>query len=140
MTQRTVFFVSDGTGITAETFGNPSWPSSHSSLGMCGALHRQHREGTASGRGNQRHPARGRPAAHRLCHAVNAEVLDVFKRHCQARVLDMISSFIEPLEDEFGVTSNHRVGRFSNVTQSREYHDRIEAINFALAHDDGQSA
>jgi hypothetical protein len=31
------------------------------------------------------------------------------------------------------------VGRFSDVSKSKEYHDRIEAINFSLAHDDGQS-
>jgi regulator of PEP synthase PpsR (kinase-PPPase family) len=52
----------------------------------------------------------------------------------------MFRTFVEPLEDEFGVKSNHRVGRFSDVSQSQEYNDRIEAINFSLAHDDGQSA
>jgi regulator of PEP synthase PpsR (kinase-PPPase family) len=31
------------------------------------------------------------------------------------------------------------VGRFSDVSRSKEYTDRIEAINFSLAHDDGQS-
>jgi regulator of PEP synthase PpsR (kinase-PPPase family) len=31
------------------------------------------------------------------------------------------------------------VGRFSDISKSKEYHDRIEAINFSLAHDDGQS-
>jgi len=36
--------------------------------------------------------------------------------------------------------SNHRVGRFADVSKSQEYTDRIEAINFSLAHDDGQSA
>ena len=52
----------------------------------------------------------------------------------------MFNTFIEPLEAEFGITSNHRIGRFSDVSKSQEYTDRIEAINFALAHDDGQSA
>ena len=52
----------------------------------------------------------------------------------------MFNTFIEPLEAEFGITSNHRVGRFSDVSKSQEYTDRIEAINFSLAHDDGQSA
>ena len=52
----------------------------------------------------------------------------------------MFSTFIAPLESEFGITSNHRVGRFSDVSKSQEYTDRIEAINFSLAHDDGQSA
>jgi regulator of PEP synthase PpsR (kinase-PPPase family) len=31
------------------------------------------------------------------------------------------------------------VGRLSDVSKSKDYHDRIEAINFSLAHDDGQS-
>jgi len=52
----------------------------------------------------------------------------------------MFNTFIEPLEAELGVKSNHRIGRFSDVAKSQEYTDRIEAINFALAHDDGQSA
>jgi len=58
---------------------------------------------------------------------------------CNALVLDMIRTFVEPLEAEFGVKSNHRVGRFSDASESQEYNDRIEAINFSLAHDDGQS-
>jgi regulator of PEP synthase PpsR (kinase-PPPase family) len=52
----------------------------------------------------------------------------------------MFRTFVEPLEVELGVKSNHRVGRFSDAAKSEEYNDRIEAINFALAHDDGQSA
>ena len=55
-------------------------------------------------------------------------------------VLDMFNTFVEPLEAEFGMKSNHRIGRFSDVAKSQEYNDRIEAINFSLAHDDGQSA
>ena len=43
----------------------------------------------------------------------------------------MFNTFIEPLETEFGITSNHRIGRFSDVSESKEYSDRIEAINFA---------
>jgi regulator of PEP synthase PpsR (kinase-PPPase family) len=58
---------------------------------------------------------------------------------CQGMVMDMFRTFVEPLETEFGMKSNHRVGRFSDAAQSRRVHDRIEAINFSLAHDDGQS-
>jgi regulator of PEP synthase PpsR (kinase-PPPase family) len=46
---------------------------------------------------------------------------------------------VEPLESELGLKSNHRVGRFSDVSKSKEYNDRIEAINYSLMHDDGQS-
>jgi len=63
----------------------------------------------------------------------------VFKTHCQGRMMDMFDTFVQPIEEELGIKSNHRVGRFSDVTRSKEYHDRIQAINFSLAHDDGQS-
>jgi regulator of PEP synthase PpsR (kinase-PPPase family) len=54
-------------------------------------------------------------------------------------VLDMFGTFVRPLEIELGMKSSHRGGRFSDASKSKEYHDRIEAINFSLAHDDGQS-
>jgi hypothetical protein len=54
-------------------------------------------------------------------------------------LLDMFGTFVRPLEVELGMKSNHRIGRFSDVSKSKAYHDRIEAINFSLAHDDGQS-
>ena len=59
---------------------------------------------------------------------------------CAGVVMDMFRTFVEPLEHEFGMKSNHRVGRFSDAAKSEEYNERIEAINFSLAHDDGQSA
>ena len=39
---------------------------------------------------------------------------------CRGLVLDMFRTFVEPLELEFGVKSNHRVGRFSDVHNIRE--------------------
>jgi regulator of PEP synthase PpsR (kinase-PPPase family) len=72
---------------------------------------------------------------------VNDEVRQVIAQpESQGLVLDMFRTFVEPLEIEFGVKSNHRVGRFSDAAKSQEYNDRIEAINFSLAHDDGQSS
>ena len=58
---------------------------------------------------------------------------------CRGMLLDMFGTFVQPLEKELGIKSLHRVGRFSDVSKSKEYNDRIEAINFSLAHDDGQS-
>jgi regulator of PEP synthase PpsR (kinase-PPPase family) len=71
---------------------------------------------------------------------VNMEVLDVILQGCQGKtmLMDMFGTFVRPLEQELGIKSNHRVGRFSDPSKSKEYHDRIEAINFSLAHDDGQ--
>ena len=70
---------------------------------------------------------------------VNMNILAVIKAHCNGMLLDMFGMFVAPLESELGLKSNHRVGRFSDASKSKAYDDRIEAINFSLAHDDGQS-
>ena len=54
--------------------------------------------------------------------------------------MDLIQTFVEPLEQEFGVKSTHTIGRSHNIADSEEYKNRIEAINYSLAHDDGQTA
>jgi regulator of PEP synthase PpsR (kinase-PPPase family) len=142
MPNRTVFFVSDGTGITAETFGN-------SILAQFSAKPRHVRRpfidtperawqvvqeiNTTSDREGKRSIV--------FITLVNDEVREIVTgSECRGLVLDMFRTFVEPLESEFGMKSNHRVGRFSDTAKSQQYNERIEAINFSLAHDDGQSA
>jgi regulator of PEP synthase PpsR (kinase-PPPase family) len=141
MPNRTVFFISDGTGITAETLGNsilaqfaikprhvrrPFIDSVEKAVAVLNEIAQIARQEGV------------RPIA--FITLVDDAVRNVLNGpECQALVMDMISSFVEPLEDELGMKSNHRVGRFTEATKSAEYHDRIEAINFSLAHDDGQS-
>ncbi len=142
MPNRTVFFVSDGTGITAETFGN-------SILAQFTARPRRVRRPfidtvdkawSVLREINHTTEREGRRSIVFIT-LVNDEIRDVLTHEaCKGMVLDMFSTFVEPLEAEFGVKSNHRIGRFTDSVKSEEYHDRIEAINFALAHDDGQSA
>jgi [pyruvate, water dikinase]-phosphate phosphotransferase / [pyruvate, water dikinase] kinase len=142
MPNRTVFFVSDGTGITAETFGN-------SVLAQFETRPRHVRRPfidsvdkawTVLEEINQAADHEGkRPIV--FITLVNDEIRRVLTTEaCKGMVLDMFRTFVEPLEVEFGVKSNHRIGRFSDAAKSEEYHDRIDAINFSLAHDDGQSA
>jgi regulator of PEP synthase PpsR (kinase-PPPase family) len=139
-TTRTVFFISDGTGITAETFGNAILAQfeikpRHVRLPFTDTVDKAHqvvRPGQPHGRTRRR-------AAHRLHHAGERGVLQVIEDRLQGMLLDMFGTFVRPLEIELGMKSNHRIGRFSDVSKSKEYHDRIEAINFSLAHDDGQS-
>jgi regulator of PEP synthase PpsR (kinase-PPPase family) len=140
MPNRTVYFVSDGTGITAETFGNsilaqfPGKPR-HVRRPFIDTLDKAHQVVREI---NQTAELEGaRPVV--FLTLVDPDMLGVLKGS-KGMVLDMFNTFIEPLEAEFGVKSNHRVGRFADVSKSQEYTDRIEAINFSLAHDDGQSA
>jgi len=139
--QRTVFYVSDGTGITAEGFGHSllaqfeklttreirvpfvdSIPKAYEALekiNRCSAT----------------------DAARPLVFStlVNPEIAAVM-RQANAFVINLFASFVEPLEQELGIKSTHTIGRLHNVADSQRYRNRIEAINFSLAHDDGQSS
>ena len=142
MPHRSVFFVSDGTGITAETFGNsilaqfpmkprhvrrPFIDSVDKAMGVVREI-------------NKTTEHEGRRAIVFIT-LVNDDIRRVLtSEDCKGMVMDMFRTFVEPLEEEFGVKSNHRIGRFSDAAKSEEYHERIEAINFSLAHDDGQSS
>lgn len=140
-TERTVFFVSDGTGITAETLG-------HSVMTQFEALrYRQLRMPFVDSAEKAREAVQkiaeaGRRDGRRpivfstlVNPAVNAEL-----KAADALLLDLFESFVEPLENELGMKSSHSIGRSHNIADSEEYKARIEAINFALAHDDGQSS
>ena len=140
MPNRTAFFVSDGTGITSETFGNAilaqfEAPVRRIRLPFLDSVDKAHQ---AVRQINHTAEIEGkRPLV--FTTVVNMDVLEVVKTQCNGMVLDMFGTFVEPLEAELGIKSNHRVGRFSDASKSKEYNDRIEAINFSLMHDDGQS-
>ncbi|MFO1212435.1 MAG: pyruvate, water dikinase regulatory protein [Paenacidovorax caeni] len=137
---RTVFFISDGTGITAETFGKAilaqfELKSRHVRLPFVDTVDKAHQ---AVRQINHTAELEGRKPIV-FTTLVNMEVLQVIHGGCKGMLLDMFGTFVHPLEQELGIKSHHRVGRFSDVTRSKEYLDRIEAINFSLDHDDGQS-
>jgi regulator of PEP synthase PpsR (kinase-PPPase family) len=135
---RTVFFVSDGTGITAEMLG-------HSLLTQFEGIQftqvvvpfvdtvEKAQECLA-----RIAEARARSEAPPIvfCTLVDDTVRDTLRR-ADALVLDFFEGFLSPLEAEFDTRSSHAVGRSHGVTHDKEYHDRIEAVNYALAHDDG---
>jgi len=135
----TVFFVSDGTGITAETFG-------HSVLSQFDLRFKQIRlpfiDNTekahdACKKINEAYAESGlRPIV--FSTLVKAELAGII-RQAHAMQMDLIQTFVEPLEQELGVKSTHTVGRSHNSADTQAYKNRIEAINFSLAHDDGQS-
>ncbi len=136
---RTVFFVSDGTGITAETFG-------HSVLTQFELRFRQIRlpfidtldkAHEAARKINEAFVTDGqRPII--FSTLVQTELSDVISR-CKGMYMDLFQTFVAPLEQELNVKSTHTIGRSHNIVDSEEYKNRIEAINFSLAHDDGQS-
>jgi regulator of PEP synthase PpsR (kinase-PPPase family) len=139
MKKRTVIFVSDGTGITAETLGNgllsqfegidfhhvrlpfidPIEKATHS-------LERITEIGKLDGQ---------RPM---IIMTMMNPAISAIMRNADALILDLFEAFIAPLEQELGAHSSHTSGRMHGHSH-REYANRIEAMNFALAHDDGIS-
>jgi regulator of PEP synthase PpsR (kinase-PPPase family) len=138
---RTVFFVSDGTGITVEMLGhslltqfdgivfNQMTVPFIDSVEKAQACVSRINEASATGNGR----------AVVFTTLINAEIRETIRK-ATAFVLDIIESFLDPLEAEFGAKSTHTVGRSHSARDSKGYTHRIEAINFALAHDDGASS
>jgi regulator of PEP synthase PpsR (kinase-PPPase family) len=136
--RRTVFFVSDGTGITAQMLG-------HSLLTQFEGVEfnqvtmpfvdsaEKAEECLARIAGEQQY---GQPIV--FSTLVNNDVRAVLRR-ANALFIDFFESFIDPLEAGLGVKSSHTIGRSHSAMDKKEYQQRIEAINFAMAHDDGAS-
>src|SRR3954466_7270117 len=140
MTQRrTVFFVSDGTGITAQMLGHslltqfegvefnqvtlPFVDSAEKAEECLARIEAENVNGS-------------QPVV--FSTLVNQEVRAVVRK-ANALFLDFFETFIDPLEAGLGVKSSHTIGRSHSAMDKKEYQQRIEAINFAMAHDDGAS-
>lgn len=140
MTARQVFFLSDGTGITAETLGNTLLTQfapaefAKSTLPFINTPEKAQRTvdyinftGTQTG---------GRPII--FSTTVNEEVRAILRR-ANALFLDLFDLFIHSIEAELGQKSTHAQGRAHGVADSGRYNARIAAMNYTMEHDDGQS-
>lgn len=139
--RRSVFFISDGTGITAETLGHSlmtqfeGLPTRQTRLPFVDSVEKAVASVALI---NEAFAKDGvKPIVFNTL--VNNETSSVV-RTANALVLDLFQTFIEPIERELGLKSTHTIGRSHSATKDKqEYANRIEAINFSLAHDDGQT-
>ena len=139
MPHRTVFFISDRTGITAEMLGNSlltqfediqfhrvTIPFVDSPEKVQEALKQVNAHAAEA-------PAR--PIV--VSSIVDEAMSETVRREANALTLDLFQVFIQPLEAELGAKSSHTAGRSHGIANSHEYFARMEAINFTQAHDDG---
>ena len=134
---RSVFFVSDRTGITAETLGHSlltqfsldcapvSLPFTDSPEAVDAAIERIEAAGRAAG---------ARPIV--FSTIIDAGLRNRLRR-VNAVVLDFFDTFIGPLESELGMESSHTVGQSHGMADPGAYNLRIDAMNYALSADDG---
>ena len=136
--KRTVFFVSDRTGITAETLA-------HSLLSQFEEV-----EFNKINLPFIDNLDKAKVAAQRIDSVAKQDgerplvfstlVEDELRKVIESSngfVLDMFHAFVKPLETELGLPSSHAVGRSHGVVSDTTYQARIEAINYALVNDDG---
>src|SRR6185436_17425548 len=139
--KRSAFFISDRTGITAEMLGHSlltqfemvafnevTLPFVDSIEKAQATVAQINEQGAADG---------VRPLL--FSTLVDQEISAVVAT-ANALFLDCFEIFILPMEKELGVPASHAVGRSHSANDFANYHHRIEAVNFALAHDDGVSS
>ncbi len=138
---RTVFFLSDRTGITAEMLGNSllsqfedfqfvrqTIPFVDSPDKVDAAI----AQINTTAEREERMPI---VFSSIVDEAASAEV----RIRAHALTLDLFQVFIAPLEAELNAKSSHTAGRSHGIANSHEYFSRMEAINFTQTHDDGAS-
>ena len=133
---RPVFFISDGTGLTAEGLGQaPTQPIRHDTVREDNlALHRQRRESKKSCRRDQCSWYRMRNCTHRFDTIVNQEVRDVRMRRIFSRHDSNIPKATRARTRQGVVLFCRHESRCCPRWSIREAH---RAINFALDNDDG---
>lgn len=140
MLRRTVFFVSDQTGVTAETLGHslltqfdgvefvqvtvPFVDTVDKARNVAAKVNR-----TAKEDGQ-------RPIV--FVSLIQDEVREPLMS-CNALVLDFFQAFLAPLETELASKSSHTLGRAHGMFDVKGYDLRIDATNYAMAADDGHA-
>jgi regulator of PEP synthase PpsR (kinase-PPPase family) len=136
--KRTVFFVSESTGITAETLG-------HSLLSQFDTVDFEqvympyiNTELRAKALTERMQEAADRDGARPLVFStmLDDRIREILKGgNCY--FLELFELFVDPLSRELGVPPSRKSGRSHAITKPSSYTKRIEAINFAMANDDG---
>jgi regulator of PEP synthase PpsR (kinase-PPPase family) len=136
--QRTAYFVSDHTGISAQVFGQALLSRFN------GATFRRITEPFV----------KSEEQAQELVAEINASgdregcrplvfmtlsnpALAEIVGGCRGLVLDLFGAFTPQLETELDLKASHEVGRFHGLADQMHYQQRIDAVNFAMTTDDG---
>ena len=135
---RPVFFISDGTGITAETIGHSLLTQFNGSEFRTLRIPFVYTPDKARAAAAEIRAAGERAGVKPIVvsSAVNQD-LAALLHESGALMLDIFAPFIQPLEIELGVKRQPRMGKAHGMVDFAAYEARINATNYALTHDDG---
>lgn len=139
LTKRTVFFISDRTGVTVENLGNSllnqfveieferyTVPFVDSVEQVQAVLHDI----------SQIYTSTQEPIIV-ISSLVKTSLRKLFDQQPHIFHMDFFSLFIPPLESALGTKSQMVAGLTHGITDEKRYDARMEAVNFALTNDDG---
>ena len=141
--KRTVFFLSDSTGLTAENLGRSllsQFPEIQFASVTRPFVDTPEKAQRIAEEINQvSADSAQRPIV--IDTIIDEQVSDVISQ-TNCFYIDIFSTFLSPLEAELGVKSSHHVGHpaifeENGSIENKAYSERIEAMNFSLANDDG---
>ena len=136
---RPVYFLSDSTGITAETLGNTlltQFPVNNfdritipfiTTVWQARSVVETIDSHTATGL---------QPIV--FSTAVNSEIRQILAA-CKGIVVDLIGTHIGVLEQGLGTSASGEPGRAHGLGNAARYQSRMAAVEYAMEHDDGQS-
>lgn len=137
MQKRTVFFVSDSTGITVEALGRSVLAQ------FAGAEFVQRTlafvddpQKAAAAAAQIRRAGEEDGARPILFYTFADESLGAAMRDSGAMLMDCLEIFTRPLETELGMRASHSAGA-SHSMRDKGYQRRMDALNFAMDFDDG---
>lgn len=139
--QRAVFYVSDGTGITAETLGQTlltqfdTLDLRATTLPFINSVEKAQQ--TVDYIRHLVQSGDGAPII--FSTTVNDEIRAIL-RQAPGLFLDLFDTLLPDIEQALGQKSSHAQGRAHGVANASRYSARIAAMNYAMEHDDGQSA
>ena len=135
--KRIALFVSDGTGITAETLGQRLLAQfdgiefQYITRPYIDTEEKAHALVTEI---NAMAAESGRPIV--VDTLIDTKIRDILEAADAFRV-DIFASYLAPLEEELATRSSYSVGKSHSIAHNRNYMERIDAVHYALDNDDG---
>ncbi len=138
--KRRVFFISDRTGITAETLGEslltqfPEIEFERTNIPfVTNSLAAESAVATI------KHLIKGVDEPPLIFSTLTDPEAQRIIAESSPFVFDLFGTFIDPLEAALNSESSHAAGRMHGINDINAYEERVHALNFALGHDDGLS-
>ena len=133
-----VFFVSDGTGLTAESYGKSllaQFPSLKFETTTLAFVDNEKKMRDTIEHINAAYAQSGvHPVVFSTLVSLSQQAILEDSDSC---VFNLFNTFLAPLENAFGLLSAHAQGISKTIIDKNIYQIRLDAIDYSLSHDDG---